>query len=42
MEGTHKDHQVQHLTPQRTTHYSNPVSKTVIQMLLELQHSLRL
>ena len=35
-EETHEDHQLQLLAPHRTTQKSNPVSESVVQMLLEL------
>ena len=34
--GTHKDHQIQLLAPQRTVQKSDHVSESIVQMLLEL------
>uniref|UniRef100_A0A8B9U121 Regulatory factor X associated protein n=1 Tax=Anas zonorhyncha TaxID=75864 RepID=A0A8B9U121_9AVES len=39
VEGTYKDNQVQHLSPQRTTQKSDHVSESLVQMLLELQQA---
>lgn len=37
MEGTHKDHRVQLVAPQRTTQKSHCMSESTVQMFFELQ-----
>jgi len=37
LEGTYKDHQVQLPVPHRTPQNLNPMSESIVQMLLELQ-----
>ena len=39
LEGSHKDHQVQHLAPCKTILNSNAMSESVVQMLLEFWQS---